>query len=100
MTSYPSFVDVQPNGREIWRVGDFSLMRGVHPASDCFEDSCFVHRPSEHKMRDWPITGITGTGGVVMRLCEHAAEHPDPDSLAFFENRGLSFDHACDNCCR
>lgn len=90
---------------------------GIHPASECGGD-CPFHRPSEHHMRDWPITirngpfdfraREIGSGRplyLTERICSHGVGHPDPDSLAFLrqaagETQGGAFArHGCDGCC-
>jgi hypothetical protein len=65
----------------------------------CTDDGCAIHCPTEHHMKDWPKVMATGT--VVVRICEHDYEHPDPDSFAFFERTGRSHMgvHNCDGCC-
>lgn len=65
----------------------------------CTEDGCAIHAPTDHRMIDWPQ--IMAAGTLVVRLCEHDVEHPDPDSLAFFKRRGQDHMgvHNCDGCC-
>jgi hypothetical protein len=40
-------------------------------------------------------------GGLVERVCLHGVSHPDPDSVAHFDRRGISGlgEHGCDGCC-
>lgn len=65
----------------------------------CTEDGCAIHAPTDHNMAEWPQVMSMGT--LVVRICKHNVEHPDPDSLAFFERRGQEHMgvHACDGCC-
>jgi hypothetical protein len=65
----------------------------------CVDDGCAIHYPTDHHMVDWPK--IMATGTIIVRICEHDYEHPDPDSFAFFERtgRGHMGVHSCDGCC-
>jgi hypothetical protein len=62
----------------------------------CTDLGCAIHCPTDHHMSDWPKVMATGT--LVVRLCEHDYEHPDPDSFAFFVSRGQSH-MGVHNCC-
>jgi hypothetical protein len=66
---------------------------------DCAEYGCAIHAPTEHHMIEWPQVMVSGT--LVVRLCQHDVEHPDPDSLRFFKRRGQEHMgvHNCDGCC-
>ena len=70
-----------------------------HPPDECAGESCCFHNPSDHHMRDWPMT-IRGPhkGFLTERICPHGVGHPDPDSLAWLERNGVeSMDvHGCD----
>ena len=67
-------------------------------------EHCFLHNPSEHKMRDWPIVVRSTT--LIERTCEHGVGHPDPDSAAYLNwyykvektQHGWGV-HGCDGCC-
>lgn len=50
----------------------------VHAASRC-EAPCPIHKPSDHAMKDWPLT-FDKESGLMMRRCEHLFWHPDPDN--------------------
>ena len=79
----------------------------THGADKCAGTPCCVHNPSDHHMREWPISFDIRLAYAANRVCEHAREHPDPDSLAFFNSRpGVSTElitmmalHRCDGCC-
>lgn len=63
---------------------------------------CTIHRPSNHKMRDWPMN-LRETG-LVERMCPHGVGHPDPDSAWWLERhldheQGTWGIHGCDGCC-
>lgn len=70
-----------------------------HHPDDCAGEFCVLHNPSWHHMRDWPT--LIRTSGLVERICEHGVGHPDPDSVAYFERKGIeAMDvHGCDGCC-
>ena len=72
---------------------------GVHGADKCSGDHCCIHRPSLHSMVEEPM--VLHEGGLVDRLCAHGTAHPDPDSVAHFERRGIvgMGEHGCDGCC-
>ena len=72
----------------------------IHSLNQCAGEFCPLHNPSEHKMKDWP-TNIRDSN-LVERMCEHGVGHPDPDSVAYFERRGITHMgiHGCDGCCR
>jgi hypothetical protein len=73
----------------------------VHPASACADDeACVIHKPSDHRMREWPLNWRDDTK-VMERLCPHGVGHPDPDATAFGESKGQTHYgvHGCDGCC-
>ena len=73
----------------------------VHAASKCAgDDTCCIHKPSEHHMRGWAMNW-RGDAGVMERLCPHGVGHPDPDALAFQIRSGNEWAaiHGCDGCC-
>lgn len=99
----------------------------THAPSVCAGQSCCIHNPSDHHMRDWPLVHRTDNALTVEipdnwstrtlgahtpvrarnlvrsdRICEHGIGHPDPDSLAWLYTQIASYpweDHTCDNCC-
>ena len=52
----------------------------VHEEADCLGEFCCIHNPSDHPLRDAPLTWIPAWG--MMRVCPHGMQHPDPDDLA------------------
>jgi hypothetical protein len=75
------------------------VLVNVHPASACSGYACWVHRPSDHHMVEWPVTGRFDKA-VAERVCPHGVGHPDPDDVAYNDRigRDISF-HGCDGCC-
>ncbi len=71
-------------------VGPVTL-QGVHLPEKCAGRACVVHAPSEHHMRDWPLTW-RGDRGIMERACPHGIGHPDPDDIG-------DDVHGCDGCC-
>jgi hypothetical protein len=59
-------------------------MLRTHPAGACLvEDAgCPIHRPSDHPLRDAPMTWSQPLR-MLFRRCDHGVLHPDPDSLGF-----------------
>ena len=77
----------------------------AHLESECRGSVCALHNRSDHHMRDWP-QHWRGDRGLIERICPHGVGHPDPDSLARLNDRGLSAEavaaegvHGCDGCC-
>lgn len=74
-----------------------------HPLAQCTGGHCPFHSPSDHPLKD--ATVRLGQSGLVFRVCKHGHNHPDPDSVVFYERtRGTNFtglDHPkhCDGCC-
>lgn len=77
-----------------------AVMR-VHPESVCAGESCCIHSPSDHHMREWPMN-FRSDIGVMERTCPHGVGHPDPDDLAFHirNDRAWVAVHGCCGCCR
>ena len=76
----------------------------VHRADKCLGETCPIHRPSDHHMKDWTPVLRRDKGGLIERNCPHGVGHPDPDSMLYF--RGLDPEwtqvmgvHGCDGCC-
>lgn len=76
----------------------------VHPAATCAGQSCCIHAPSDHPLRDAPLRWRADRR-VMGRVCEHDYVHPDPDHLAHVLRRaGMPtfiehVVHECDGCC-
>lgn len=76
----------------------------VHAVGTCAGTYCPVHNPSEHAMRRWPLH-LSRLGFPMMwRVCPCEVQHPDPDSLAYCEERwplrAFRFHLCCElNCC-
>ena len=72
-----------------------------HDETQCAGRHCCIHNPSDHHMRDWPMSW-RGDKGVMERTCPHGVGHPDPDDAAYNirNGRGHLTTHGCDGCCR
>jgi hypothetical protein len=88
---------------ELFRLGDRMLR--VHPASQCAgQESCCIHKPSDHVMRDFPMHWREDRG-LMERICPHGVGHPDPDHMAHVERTqgreaaDTEYVHGCDGCC-
>lgn len=58
----------------------------LHPIDLCAphtNEPCFIHRPTRHHMREWPIEFDRQLGRFT-RVCEHGVCHPDPDQIDFW----------------
>lgn len=81
----------------------------VHSKETCDSGTnCCIHNPSEHHMRDWPLTFRPDKRNLAERICEHGVGHPDPDSLMFIAKHDkvnpehvyrVPSIHGCDGCC-
>ena len=77
----------------------------THEKKDCRGESCCIHNPSDHHMKDWPQFWRDDKG-MMERICQHGVAHPDPDDIAFqlgdIGNEEASWVklHGCDGCCR
>ena len=74
-----------------------------HKKKDCdgtYTYCCF-HNPSDHHMKDWPMTIRDDRGMMTERICPHGVGHPDPDSMAWMKRTGSEDTgiHGCDGCC-
>ena len=78
------------------------LVVTTHAEALCEGRVCAIHNPSNHHMRDWPVTLRLDRNGLLERQCPHGQGHPDPDSVAHFEAQGdeTAGYHGCDGCCQ
>lgn len=78
---------------------------GHHPVEVCMamdapSVGCPFHRPSLHPMIEEPM--LLRETGLIERICPHGVGHPDPDSVAYWNQQtGQSAwgVHGCDGCC-
>lgn len=86
--------------REMWAMGNGTVLAGVHPAEGC-TGNCPLHNPSEHPLKDAPLHWRSDWGGFFERICQHGIGHPDPDGVAFRKSQGREGNerHGCDRCC-
>jgi len=84
---------------------DINESEAMHTEDVCAGEPCPWHNPSDHNMRDWPISIRYDKYCLVERHCAHGIGHPDPDSAKWVaetwpENVGDSiYIHGCDGCC-
>ena len=83
---------------------ELMTLHNVHTEQLCAGEACPIHNPSDHHMKDWPLTWR----GIMVRACPHGRLHPDPDSVRWHIREGhmdlLHVRHAlgqtdCDGCC-
>lgn len=87
---------------QVWPLNGINVP--THDPDRCVGTFCVIHNPSDHHMKNWPITlRLDRIGALAERRCEHGVGHPDPDSLAFIDtligeenSEGV---HGCDGCC-
>jgi hypothetical protein len=90
----------------VWTTSTGQVIYNVHSPAQCEGRGCCIHHPSDHHMKDWPITfrgaGPFDIGPPFMeRLCKHGVGHPDPDDVVYYLSRGVNVGvHGCCGCCR
>lgn len=75
------------------------VLHNVHTVMRCAPEPCVLHNPTDHHMRDWPVSWH-GDARVMGRVCSHHVWHPDPDDNfreRYRAHGGLL--HICDSCC-
>jgi len=80
--------------REKYVLESGQVLTNVHPSTECEDQDCAIHHPSEHALSDKPRAW---QNGMIYRVCEHGLTHPDFDSLANrLETSGwLYAEHQC-----
>ncbi len=71
----------------------------THGPARCRRTFCTIHHPSDHPLKEAPLVWSRRTN-LMLRICDHGCEHPDPDSAAVL-NRPALIRHECcpDHCC-
>jgi hypothetical protein len=76
------------NGRQdLITLVDGRLM-STHGPEVCFGPHCCIHKPSDHPLRNAPLTWV-GDLKMMFRVCEHKSIHPDPDALEYHQVAAL-----------
>lgn len=70
----------------------------THGPSRCAGDSCCIHNPSNHPLRERPLNWRNDRG-FMERICEHDIGHPDPDDIMVRLRSKTYGTHGCDGCC-
>lgn len=97
-------VDESFLGDDVYMTGRGQLLHNVHSETQCADQACVVHNPSDHAMAEFD-TYWRQDRGLMERICEHGVGHPDPDDIAFvFRTAGreaaiVESVHGCDGCC-
>lgn len=89
--------------KSTWTDSFGNVYVNVHSENMCTGRPCVIHAPSNHLMKDWPVSIRTDIFKYALaeRHCAHGIGHPDPDSIAYFKAVGDSHMgiHGCDSCC-
>lgn len=85
-------------------LADGTLLQ-THSTWLCAGNTCCIHNPSDHPLRDAPLLWIDQFRSMD-RVCSHGFTHPDPDDFSFKVHTGVSHlllsvigAHDCDHCC-
>jgi len=74
----------------------------VHHPANCAGETCMIHNPTDHSMRDFRLVFRGDRMPLAERICPHGVGHPDPDCLDFLMRvnpEGAWEVHGCDGCC-
>lgn len=96
---------------DIIALHDGTILTNVHSANSCDLEYCCIHNPSDHPLRNAPLTWMGPPIRTMGRVCAHGKYHPDPDDLAFktatldwIATEAIMSAHMvvenCDGCCR
>lgn len=85
------------------RIGDGAvqyILHRVHSEDQCEDRICFIHNPTDHHMRKWPLLWRSDTG-LWERIDKFGCGHPDPDQLPHWEETGQLHKaiHGCTGTC-
>lgn len=70
----------------------------AHPPAACAGTACCVHNPSKHHMSEFPQFWFDDTKSMA-RVCPHGVYHPDPDEVAFRQERSTLWQIGWHPCC-
>lgn len=75
----------------------------VHASGQCAGQNCSIHNPSNHVLKDAPLTWRSDRR-MMERICSHGVGHPDPDDVSYnvmvLDKDEESYSmHGCDGCC-
>jgi hypothetical protein len=76
------------------------MLGNVHNPRKCEGQYCVIHKPSDHKMRSFPLHWRADSR-IMERICPHGIGHPDPDDLAYnrrIKRFGLEIHGCCGVC--
>jgi len=90
--------------KETVALDDGVTLTNVHNRLACEGEYCSIHHPSDHPLNKMPRKF---KDGIVMRVCSHGVNHPDPDALAWAQRTfGAAYadtltEHGCcgSRCC-
>lgn len=74
----------------------------VHSPRQCEGETCMIHNPTDHSMRDFPLKFRVDRMPLAERICPHGIGHPDPDCVAYLNREyphGAWDVQGCDLCC-
>lgn len=80
-------------------LSDDTLLVNVHSPGTCAGDYCSIHNPSNHALSHRPRKFHNG---IILRVCKHGVDHPDPDALAWVGrvlDDGFVDTYAAHECC-
>lgn len=98
------FATAMSQGTKEFYQDGFGNILMVHKRTEGCDESCVIHNPSDHPMKDFP-TLWRADRQLMERVCPHGVGHPDPDHISFngkihgVENAVVESVHGCDGCC-
>ncbi|WP_020142355.1 hypothetical protein [Terracoccus sp. 273MFTsu3.1] len=68
-------------------------LHNVHLPFTCHGETCWIHKPSAHHMRNWDVSWRADRHMLERHCPEHGVGHPDPDQPLW------DWTHGCCGCC-